>query len=87
MKPKPFYIKRYHKILNLVSNNYQVEITRHALMRAFERRIDPDIIELTIRFGKIKRFGKNNIKFIRSRIICVGEKKGHMIKIITIQRK
>jgi hypothetical protein len=37
--------------------------------------------------GKIKRFGKNYIKFVKGAIICIGEISGLKIKIITIERR
>lgn len=49
----------------------------------------PDIIEDTLSKGKVKRFGKNGIKFVskgtKRTIICVGELVGNRLKIITIE--
>lgn len=70
---------------------YDIEIKRHAFIRAIERGISPDMIEATIKGGTIKRFGKNNVKFIKKykhfHVICVDEIVGHRIKIVTIERK
>lgn len=48
------------------------------------------MVEATIKSGKIKRFGKNNVKLIKEykkfKIICVGEITGDKIKIITIEK-
>ena len=69
---------------------YEIEIKRHAFIRALEREITPDMIEATLKGGKIKRFGKNNVKFIKKykkfTVICVDEIVGDKIKIITIER-
>ena len=50
-------------MISLNINEYDIEIKRHAFIRAIERGIIPDIIEATIKSGKVQRFGKNNIKF------------------------
>lgn len=56
-----------------------------------ERGITPDMIEATIKSGKIQRFGKNNVKFIKKYkrfvVICVDEMTGNRIKIVTIERR
>ncbi len=46
-------------------SKYEIEIKRHAFIRAMERGITPDMIEATIMGGKVIRFGKNNVKFVR----------------------
>ncbi len=72
-------------------NSENIEITRHAFIRALQRDITPDMVEATLRGGKIKKFGKNNIKFYkrykRFTVVCVGEIKGETIKILTIEAK
>ena len=67
--------------------NYEIEIKLHAFTRAVQRGITPDLIENCIKNGKIKRFGKNYIKFISKSAICIGEISGLKIKIITIERR
>jgi len=67
--------------------NYDIEIKHHVFIRAMQRSIHPDLIENTIKNGKIERFGKNYIKFISKSVICVGEISGLKIKIITIERR
>ena len=56
-----------------------------------QRRITPDMIEATIKGGKITRFGKNNIKLTKKyknfSVICIGVISGTKIKIITIEVK
>lgn len=56
-----------------------------------EHGITPDMIEATIKSGKIKRFGKNNVKFIkkykRFDVICIDEMTGNRIKIVTVERR
>jgi hypothetical protein len=71
--------------------NYDIEIKRHAFIRALERGVSPDIIEATLKEGKIERFGKKNLKFIkkyrRFTVICVDQIVGNRIKIVTIEIK
>lgn len=70
---------------------YDFEIKRHAFIRAMERNVTPDMIEATLKGGKIERFGKNNVRFIkdykRFTVICVGEMVGTNVKIFTIETK
>ena len=63
----------------------------HAIKRAWEREIAfPDQVYDVLRTGKVRRFGKNGMKFIKKNkagsIICVGEDIGHAIIIKTIER-
>jgi hypothetical protein len=70
---------------------YDVKITHHAFIRAMQRGVDPDMVEATVRGGKIERFGKNYVKFSkpykRCLVVCVGEIVGIKITIITIETK
>ena len=70
-------------------SQYDLVIKRHVFERAMERGIHPDMIEDTLLKGKLKRFGKHGVKFIRKgskrTIICVGERIGSKLKIITIE--
>jgi hypothetical protein len=67
------------------------EIRRHALVRAMQRGITPDMVEATLKGGKIERFGKNNLKFYKKyknlTVICVDQIIGTTIKIVTIETK
>jgi len=69
---------------------YDFEIKRHAFVRAMERKVTPDMIEATLKGGRIKRFGKNNVKFSKDykdfTVICVDEIIGTKIKIVTIEK-
>ena len=90
--PKDLNIKRYYKILKGVYlKKYEIEIKRHAFIRAIKRGVDPDMIEATILGGKIRRFGKQNVKFIkeykRFHVICVGQIEGLKIKILTVETR
>jgi hypothetical protein len=72
-------------------NRYIIEISFHARKMAIERGVTFDMIESSIKTGRIERFGKNGIKFIsrykRGNVICVGERKfENYIKILTIER-
>ncbi len=70
----------------------QIFITTHAIKQARERKIAyPDQVYRALKTGKVKRFGKNYIKFIskskkKGSIICIGENLGHVIIIRTIER-
>ena len=70
-------------------SKHDVEIKRHAFLRALERGIDPDMIEQTLLRGKMEKFGKHGVKFInkgaKRTIICVGEILGTRIRIFTIE--
>jgi hypothetical protein len=69
--------------------NYEFEIRRHAFIRAIERGVTPDMIEATLKGGKIIRHGKNRLKFLkrykRFCVICIDEVCGTKIKIVTIE--
>ena len=71
-------------------SQYTLEISRHAFLRALEREITPDMIEATLKGGKIKKFAKRNVKFIKSYkdfdVICVGEIIGTTIRIFTVEK-
>lgn len=70
-------------------SNYELEIRHHVFIRALERGIHPDLIEDTLKKGKIERYGKHGVKFIskgsKRTIICVGQMIGNKIKIFTIE--
>ena len=79
-----------YKIRNLYFQEKKVWVSVHAIKRARERKIIlPDMIFEVIKKGKIKRFGKNQIKFIKKHknrvLICIGEDKGYSIIIKTIE--
>ena len=56
-----------------------------------ERNVTPDMVEATLKGGKIERFGKHNVRFIKDykkfTVICLGQIIGAKIKIITIETK
>ena len=69
----------------------QIIIKVHAFKRAREREIAfPDQVYDVLQTGKVKRFGKHGIKFVKrskeGSIICVGEDIGYCIIIKTIER-
>jgi len=89
---KHLNIKRYQKILNnIILKQFTIEIKNHAFIKAIQRNIDPDVIEAIIYCGKIKKFGKNYIKFIKKYkkfdVICVAQIQGQTIKILTIEKR
>ena len=68
-----------------------IVIKVHAVKRAMEREIAfPDQVYDVLQAGKVKRFGKHGIKFVKrgkeGSIICVGEDLGYCIIIKTIER-
>lgn len=68
-----------------------IVIKVHAIKRAREREIAfPDQVYHVLQTGKVKKFGKHGIKFIKKNkgtsIICVGEDLGYCIIIKTIER-
>lgn len=78
-------------MISLDITKYEIEIKRHAFIRALEKGITPDMIEATIKGGKIEQFGKSNVKFVkkykRFTVVCVDEIAGYKIKIVTIETK
>ena len=68
-----------------------IVIKVHAIKRAREREITfPDQVYDVLQTGKVKRFGKNGIKFAKrgreGSIICIGEDLGYCVIIKTIER-
>ncbi len=68
-----------------------VIIKVHAIKRAREREIAfPDQVYDVLQTGKVRRFGKRGIKFVKrskeGSIICVGEDLGHCVIIKTTER-
>ena len=70
-------------------SRYEVVIKRHVFEQAMKRGIHPDMIEDTLVKGRVQKFGKHGIKFIskgsKRTIVCVGERIGNKIKVITIE--
>ena len=69
----------------------EIVITRHAFERALQRGIHPDLVENTLRCGKMVCFGKNRAKFEKRfrqfTVICVDEIVGNTVRIVTIEKK
>ena len=75
----------------LYYDNKQIFITTHAIKRARKRNIAyPDQVYNVLKSGKVLKFGKNLLKFIKNTkqgsIICIGEDLGNSIIIKTIER-
>ena len=70
---------------------YRIVIKRHAFVRAIRRKIAPDLVEQTLQHGRMKRFGRNCVRFEKHfrnfTVICVDEIIGNMIKILTIEKR
>ncbi|HLC62917.1 MAG TPA: hypothetical protein VJJ21_01215 [Candidatus Nanoarchaeia archaeon] len=69
----------------------QIFISVHAIKRAREKEVAyPDQVYQSLKHSKIKKFGKNYIRFTskskRGSIICIGEDLGQIILIKTIER-
>jgi len=72
-------------------NGKPIVISVHAIKRALEREIAfPDQVYSVLRTGKVSRFGKNRIRFVKrsgnGSIICIGEDVGQAIIIKTVER-
>ena len=88
------YIHVYPSIYRMDDIYFQgkpIIIKVHAIKRAREREIAfPDQVYNVIQTGRVRRFGKNYIKFVKKSkegsIICVGEDLGYCIIIKTIER-
>ena len=72
-------------------SQYEIIITRHAVLRAYERNINTDTIEDIVLNSKKQTFGKHYAKWTRKydniEIICVGYIENNVIKIITVETK
>lgn len=67
---------------------YNIEIKRHVFIQAMKRGIHPDIIEDTLKNGRVEHYGKHGVKFVlssRRTIVCVGQIIGMKITIFTIE--
>jgi hypothetical protein len=72
-------------------NGKKVWMSTHAIIQARKRKVAfPDQVYEVISTGKIRRFGKNQLKFVKKSdqrsIVCVGVDVGHAIIIKTIER-
>ncbi len=84
--PKGIYTCRY-----LLIHNREVWISSHAMKQARVREIDfPDHVHHVLKTGKMVRFGKSGVKFVKKTsegsIVCVGIDNGQQIVIKTIER-
>lgn len=89
-KTEDLYTSRYMDIHgSLFVNNKEVLLSVHAIKQARKRGIYPTMVQATINRGKIKRFGKNYLRFIRAykkgNVACIGEDVGSHIIIKTIE--
>lgn len=70
---------------------YEIFFTQHAFLQAKKRGIHPDLLEETVLQGRFEWFGKNRVKIIKEyygfTIVCVDEKIGNRIKIVTVTKK
>lgn len=90
--PKSLNINAYQLILNsLWPECGNIEISRHAFIRANQRHIGIDKVYATIKGGKIKCLGKHRIKFIkkykRFEVICVGQITCNGVRIFTVETR
>lgn len=75
----------------LLYQSKEILITNHAIRQAKRRRVAyPDQVEQVLRTGRVLRFGKHGIKFIKKSkygsIVCIGEDVGSCVIIKTIER-
>ena len=70
---------------------FDVSITRHAFLRAIERKVTPDMVEATIKGGTQRVFGKAFISLSKQykhfTVVCIGEIVGNTIIIKTVETK
>ncbi|MFH0955263.1 MAG: hypothetical protein V1777_04110 [Candidatus Micrarchaeota archaeon] len=70
---------------------YEIRFTHHALKQADKRNIGIEIIEDTVEHGQFNWFGKNRVKIVKHyhnrTIVCMDEKVGNVIRIVTITKK
>jgi hypothetical protein len=76
---------------HLFIHNRDVWFSTHAIKQAVAKKIDyPDRVFSAVCSGKMRRFGKNHVKFIKKSekgsIICVGIDTGQAIVIKTIEK-
>jgi hypothetical protein len=68
---------------------FEFEIKRHAFIRAMERGVTPDMIEATLKGGRVERHGKNHYKFCKEyenfTVVCVDRVCGEKLIIVTIE--
>mgnify|MGYP006287947069 CR=1 FL=1 len=73
------------------TDRYEIILTRHAFIQADRRGITADMIEATLKGGKVYHFGKKNVRFVKRykqmTVICVDEIVGDKISIVTIERR
>ncbi|HLD04184.1 MAG TPA: hypothetical protein VJG90_00540 [Candidatus Nanoarchaeia archaeon] len=83
-------IRRYYQE-DVYFGNKRVRFRSHAILRAIQRQIAfPQQVLWVIETGRVVRFGKHGIKFIKRSskgdIVCVGEELGDRIIIKTVER-
>jgi hypothetical protein len=83
-------IFKYLAILMIFRDKWEIEIKKHAFIRAKQRKIRGWMIYTTIKGGRIQRFGKDGIKFImkykKGELVCVGRmQNSNKINILTIE--
>ena len=71
-------------------NHWTIYLTRHAHRQLILRGISIDMVEATLKNGRLKEFGKNYVKieshYKRGYVVCVGEKKAeNKIDIFTVE--
>jgi hypothetical protein len=87
------YEERYLKIsLDIMDiSQYDIIVTRHAVLRAFERGVNIDTIEGVILNCQKQTFGKHYAKWVKKydtiEIICIGYIENNVIRILTVETK
>ncbi|MEW6295272.1 MAG: hypothetical protein AB1467_03165 [Candidatus Diapherotrites archaeon] len=71
--------------------NKRILFSTHAVVRARQRRIFPDMVKASIDGGRIERFGCNQIRFVKDyrkgKVVCIGVEEKECIIIKTIEWK
>ena len=72
-------------------SQYEIIITKHALLRAYDRGINPDRLEKIILTSQKIPFGKHYAKWVKKYknryIICIGHIENNVIRILTVETK
>lgn len=78
-------------MISLDITKFEIELRNHVFIRADERNIDLEFIYTTIKSGKIKRFGKNNLRFEKKfkhfELVCIGQIRGIRLTVLTVYKK
>ena len=72
-------------------DNWVIEVSFHANKRAKQRGISFDMVDSTLKKGRVRRFGRRKLAFVNEyktgKVICIGEIKfDNFVRILTVER-